>query len=219
MQGPLHRNAVAVAPARKAIELLPRTPEVILGPFYPANRVAPGTNDLTKLSNEGTGAAGDQILVNVRIFDEDGLPLESVCAEFWQANASGRYRHELDEGSAPLDSSFDGFGSQITDARGRLHFKTVKPGAYRTSLGETRAPHIHFQVTDGARRLVTQMFFPGEALNLQDRCLQPCRHPARLIARTIKPASADVAQFSWRIILPRRTLLPLSTHAFNESRK
>jgi protocatechuate 3,4-dioxygenase beta subunit len=94
----------------------------------------------------------------------------------------------------------------------------VKAGAYRTSLGETRAPHIHFPVTDGARRLVTQMFFPGEALNVQDRCLQSCRHPARLIARAIKPANA-LAQFSWRIVLPRRTPVPLSTHTLNEGRK
>lgn len=195
---------------------MPRTPETILGPFYPADRLAPRTSDLTELGNEATG---DQMLVRLRIVDEVGNSLESVCAEFWQANARGRYRHVLDEGPAPLHSSFDGFGSQITDARGRLFFRTVRPGAYRTTLGETRAPHIHFQVTDGARRLVTQMFFPGEPLNVQDRCLRSCRHPAMLIACAIEPASADVPEFSWQIVMSRRTLVPLSSHATIESQK
>ena len=221
MKGSLHRDAAVADPigAQGHQALMPRTPEVILGPFYPADRIAPRTSDLTKLSNEAAGAAGDQILVSLRIINEDGNSLESACAEFWQANASGRYRHVLDEGPAPLDSSFDGFGSQITDVRGRLSFKTVKPGPYRTPLGETRAPHIHFQVTDGIRRLVTQMFFPGEPLNVQDRCLQSCRHPAMLIARAIKPASTDVPEFSWQIVLSRRTFVPLSTHALLESQK
>jgi protocatechuate 3,4-dioxygenase beta subunit len=224
MKSSLHRDASVANPVevRGHQALMLRTPEVILGPFYPADRLAPRTSDLTNLSNVASGAAGaagDQILVSLRISDEDGNSLESVCAEFWQANASGRYRHVLDEGPAPLDSSFDGFGSQITDARGRLLFKTVKPGAYRTPLGETRAPHIHFQVTDGARRLVTQMFLPGEPLNVQDRCLQSCRHPAMLIARAIKPTSADVPEFSWQIVLSRRTLVPLSFHALSESQK
>ena len=218
MNGSLHSDVSVGAPvdAQGHQALMPRTPEVILGPFYPADRVAPRTGDLTALSNE---AAGDQILVSLRIIDEDGNSLESVFAECWQANARGRYRHVLDEGPAPLDPSFDGFGSQISDARGRLLFKTVKPGAYRTPLGETRTPHIHFQVTDGARRLVTQMFFPGEPLNSQDRCLQSCRHPAMLIARAIKPASADVPEFYWQIVLPRKTLAPLSSHALIERQK
>lgn len=210
MKSPEHpASVVHPAHANAHPGLIPRTPEVILGPFYPADRVAPRTRDLTTGGNRDTGAAGVQILVCVDVIDEEGNPHEGVYAEFWQANASGRYRHELDEGPAPLDSSFDGFGSQLTDALGRFSFKTVKPGTYRTPAGETRAPHVHFQLTDGARRLVTQMFFPGESLNEQDRCLRSCRDPASLIARAAYAANGQLPEFSWQVVLSRRPPLPL----------
>lgn len=35
-----------------------------------------------------------------------------------------------------------------------------------------RAPHIHFDVTGKVTRLVTAMYFEGEALNDQDRILK-----------------------------------------------
>lgn len=196
-----------------------RTPELILGPFYPADRVAPRTGTLFTSGSDPSNVGADPILLSVTVMDEGGDALDGVRAECWQANASGRYRHELDGGPAPLDPCFDGFATQMTDAGGRLCFRTVKPGAYLTPLGETRAPHIHFQVTDGARRLVTQMFFPGEPLNEQDRWLRTCRDPAMLIARAVEPAGQGVPEFSWRIVLSRRTSVPVSSHTLFESRK
>ena len=221
MKAFLHRGGSVADPSDVESEraFVSPTPELILGPFYPADRVPRGTSDLTKLANQETCAAGNQIFVSVRIVDEDGNPLESVCVEFWQANASGRYRHELDRGPAPLDACFDGFAIQITDDQGRLAFKTVKPGAYPTPLGETRAPHIHFQLTDGARRLVTQMFFAGERLNAEDRCLQSCRNPAMLVACATTPAKADLPEFSWQIVLSRRMVVRPTTLTLIESQR
>ena len=196
---------------------LRRTPEMILGPFYPADRVAPVTRDLTIGGNEGTSPAGNLILVNVGILDQAGHALEGVLAEFWQANAGGRYRHVLDEGPTPVDPCFDGFGAQTTDELGQLSFRTVRPGAYLTPLGDVRAPHIHFQVTAGALRLVTQMFFPDELLNGGDRFLKTCPNPAMLVARAIDSVDATVAEFSWQIVLARRTTVPTSSRTLNES--
>lgn len=193
------------------------TPEMILGPFYPADRVAPVTRDLTIGGNEGTGPAGDLIHVNVNILDQAGHALEGVRVEFWQANAGGRYRHVLDEGPTPVDPCFDGFGAQTTDELGQLSFRTVRPGAYLTPLGDVRAPHIHFQVTAGALRLVTQMFFPGELLNGGDRFLKTCPNPAMLVARAINSADATVPVFSWQIVLARRTTVPAPSHTLMES--
>ena len=186
-----------------------RTPELILGPFYPADRIAPLTRDLTIAGHEEAGPQGELILINVRVLDQDGDVLRGVRAEFWQANANGRYRHVLDEGPAPVDPCFDGFGSQVSDELGQLSFRTVRPGAYRTPLGDMRAPHIHFQVTDGALRLVTQMFFSGEPLNDEDRFLKTCLNPAMLVARTSVSPGAAVPEFSWQIVLARRALTPV----------
>ena len=199
----------SVAPSRHVedVESTPgpgrQTPEVILGPFYPADRVAPRRDDLRFLDGGDAVAMGDPILVNVRVVDDEGTRLQGVCAELWQANSGGRYRHPGDRGEAPLDPAFDGFASQVSDCRGMFSFKTIKPGAYRTLLNEWRAPHIHFQVSRGPYRLITQMFFPGEALNAEDRCLQACRRPGMLVAKSIDPAPAGLAGFAWDIVLPR----------------
>ena len=145
---------------------------------------------------------GDPIFVNVRVVDDEGTRLQGVCVEFWQANSGGRYRHPGDRGAAPLDPGFDGFASQVSDHRGVFTFKTVKPGPYRTHFGEWRAPHIHFQVTSGPFRLVTQMFFPGEPLNQQDRCFSSCRRPGMLVAKAMDPAPAGMTGLAWDIVLP-----------------
>ena len=199
----------SVAPSRcvKDAESTPpfgrQTPEVILGPFYPADRVAPRRDDLRFLDGGDAVAMGDPILVNVRVVDDEGTRLQGVCVEFWQANSGGRYRHPGDRGVAPLDPAFDGFASQVSDHRGVLTFKTIKPGAYRTPFDEWRAPHIHFQVSRGPFRLITQMFFPGEALNEDDRCLRSCRCPRMLVAKAMDPPPAGMTEFGWDIVLPR----------------
>ena len=44
--------------------------------------------------------------------------------EIWQANAAGRYRHEVDRWPAPLDPNFTGLGRTMTDGEGRYRFMT-----------------------------------------------------------------------------------------------
>lgn len=190
------------------------TPELILGPFYPADRVAPRRSDLRFMDGSEAVAIGEPILVSVRLVNAQGAGLEGLYVEFWQANSNGRYRHPGDRGTGPLDPAFDGFASQVTDRSGVLTFKTVKPGPYRTPLGERRAPHIHFQVTSGPFRLITQMFFPEEPLNDTDRCLRSCRRPGMLVAKAMDPPPAGMAGLAWDIVLPSSALTrrPSQTH-------
>jgi protocatechuate 3,4-dioxygenase beta subunit len=88
--------------------------------------------------------------------------------EIWQANAAGRYRHEVDQHDAPLDPNFTGAGRTITDDDGRYRFITIKPGAYpwRNHYNAWRARHIHFSLFGPSflTRLVTQMYFEGDPL-------------------------------------------------------
>jgi protocatechuate 3,4-dioxygenase beta subunit len=55
-----------------------------------------------------------------------------------------------------------------TDEQGRYAFKTVRPAAYPAAPGRWRPAHIHFCVTTKQERLVTQMYFKGEAHNDTD---------------------------------------------------
>jgi protocatechuate 3,4-dioxygenase beta subunit len=60
--------------------------------------------------------------------------------------------------------------------------RTVKLGSYQTEAAGRQAPHIHFEVLGQFERLVTQMYFPGEALNREDRFFLSTRHPDLIIA-------------------------------------
>ena len=125
-----------------------------------------------------------------RVLDESGRPVAGQLIEIWQANASGRYRHQLDQHPAPLDPNFTGAGRCLTGPDGTYRFLTVKPGPYpwRNHHNAWRPAHIHFSVfgTAFTQRLVTQMYFPGDPLFDLDPIFQSILDPAarqRLIAR------------------------------------
>jgi protocatechuate 3,4-dioxygenase beta subunit len=88
--------------------------------------------------------------------------------EIWQANAAGRYAHDVDQHDAPLDPNFTGRGRVLTDDAGRYRFLTIKPGAYPVSGLDNvwRPSHIHLSLFGPSflSRLVTQMYFPGDPL-------------------------------------------------------
>ena len=101
-----------------------------------------------------------------------------------------------------LDPDFQGYAVLQTNRDGRYAFTTVKPGPYPTARGDMRAPHIHFEIHGAVDRKVTQLFFPNEPLNDQDRHLRAVRRPETLIANV--PASASggsVLLASWDIFL------------------
>ncbi|MGQ4615413.1 protocatechuate 3,4-dioxygenase subunit beta [Nocardia sp. R7R-8] len=111
---------------------------------------------------------GQRIVVTGRITDGAGRPVRRQLVEIWQANASGRYRHQRDQHPAPLDPNFTGAGRCLTDDDGHYRFQTIKPGPYpwRNHHNAWRPAHIHFSLfgTDFTQRLVTQMYFPDDPL-------------------------------------------------------
>ena len=116
----------------------------------------------------GGEALGERIIVTGRVLDEDARPIRGTLIEIWQANAAGRYAHDVDQHDAPLDPHFCGIGRVMTDEHGVYRFMTVKPGAYpwRNHHNAWRPQHIHFSLfgPSFATRLVTQMYFPGDPL-------------------------------------------------------
>src|SRR5690606_4084945 len=81
----------------------------------------------------------------------------------------GKYEHPADKSSQPIDPNFKGYGRAITDQSGAYRFIGIKPGAYPNPGYDNwmRPPHVHFSLYAAGvmHRLVTQMYFPGEALN------------------------------------------------------
>lgn len=145
------------------------------GPVDLAERFHTGTLDLSRATPSGGRATGQLILVRGRVLDEDGSPVAGAVIELWQANAAGRYIHEIDKNPAPLDPSFTGQGRLVTNEDGEYSFFSIKPGAYPVleSGWWWRPPHIHFSIfgVSWMDRFVTQIFFPGEPLNETDLLL------------------------------------------------
>ncbi len=163
-------RSTALRYPKRPVQPLPQRLTELTGPLFGADRVQPGDDDLT---HWGDGeAVGQRIIVHGRLEDSDGRAVPNALIEVWQANAGGRYRHDVDQWSSPLDPHFAGLGRTVTDSDGHYRFTTIKPGAYpwKNHANAWRPAHIHFSVFGRAfaQRLVTQMYFPDDPLFFQD---------------------------------------------------
>jgi protocatechuate 3,4-dioxygenase beta subunit len=199
---PGYRSTALRAPLR-ALLRVPYGPGELTGPSAAtllAGRARENAADLTR--QHAGEPLGERIVVHGRVVDGAGHPLASTLVEVWQANAAGRYAHEIDQHPAPRDPNFTGAGFCVTDADGRYRFVTVKPGAYpwKNEPNAWRPAHIHFSLFGQAfsQRLVTQMYFPGDPLLEYDP-----------IVRSIPNLSARerlVARFDWSATVPEWAL-------------
>ena len=159
-------RATALRHPTRALIAIPQTLTELTGPVFGRDSIAPLDHDLTR--QHSGDPLGQRIVIEGRVLDEGGRPVPETLIEVWQANAAGRYAHRVDQWDAPLDPNFTGGGRTITDAEGRYHFVTVRPGAYpwRNHHNAWRPAHIHFSVFGHSfvSRLVTQMYFPGDPL-------------------------------------------------------
>src|SRR5262245_35622841 len=94
---------------------LPHTISEATGPVFSAE-ADPRATDLTR--QHPAPPQGERIILSGQVRDEDGRPLRGALVELWQANAAGRYRHEVDQHDAPLDPNFGGAGHTLTDDEG-----------------------------------------------------------------------------------------------------
>jgi len=206
---PGYRSTRLRAP-KSPLVTLPEEFHAIDGPVFGDLPIGELDHDLTRqFAGE---PLGERIVVSGRVLDEDGRPLRNTLVEVWQANASGRYHHQVDQHPAPLDPNFAGAGRCLTDDDGSYRFVTVKPGAYPWGNHENawRPAHIHFSVFGRAftQRLVTQMYFPGDPLFPFDPIFNSVRDPK---SRELMVSTFDLSQtqpewalaFTWDIVLGR----------------
>jgi protocatechuate 3,4-dioxygenase, alpha subunit len=162
-------------------EVLGSTPSQTVGPYLAIvlpwadgpDVVAPGTPG--------------RISITGRLTDGAGAPVPDGLIEVWQADPQGRFNHPDDPRGVATHDGFRGFGRCPTDADGRFHFHTVKPGSLPDGAGGTEAPHLDVSVFARGllHRLVTRIYLPDDTdANAADpvlRALDPDDR-ARLIA-------------------------------------
>jgi protocatechuate 3,4-dioxygenase, beta subunit len=162
---PVYRATALRHPKQPLVVLAPSLTERT-GPVFGHDAIGPLDHDLTR--QHAAEPAGQRIVVEGRVLDEDGRPVPHTLIEVWQANAAGRYAHKVDQWRAPLDPNFSGGGRALTDADGRHRFVSIRPGAYPWGNHDNawRPAHIHFSLFGQAflTRLVTQMYFPDDPL-------------------------------------------------------
>ncbi|WP_417837083.1 protocatechuate 3,4-dioxygenase subunit alpha [Thalassospira tepidiphila] len=116
------------------------------------------------LADENT--RGERIIIEGRVVDGTGTPLRDALLEIWQANADGRYNHELDrQNSGKVDEGFRGWGRTGTDLDTAVYrFETIKPGVVSGRNGKDMAPHINFWIVARGINigLNTRMYFADE---------------------------------------------------------
>jgi protocatechuate 3,4-dioxygenase alpha subunit len=166
------------------MNLLP-TPSQTVGPYLHV-----GLNWLTIDHIAAADLPGKHVIIEGQVIDGDGQPVTDALIEIWQANSTGQYGH----------SDFLGFGRVPTDAEGRFHFQTVKPGPVADPGGGEQAPHLLVSVFMRGllKRLVTRIYFPDEPRNANDFVLRrvPAERRATLIARHVAPGKLE-----WNVLL------------------
>ncbi len=217
LESPEYRSSQLRAPKQPLIRL-PQGLTEVTGPLLGAERVTESDCDLTH-GHPGE-PLGERIIVTGRVLDSDGRGVPDTLVEIWQANASGRYAHGVDNHPAPLDPNFTGAGRCLTNSSGRYRFVTIKPGAYPwgNHLNAWRPAHIHFSLFGRAftQRLITQMYFPSDPLFGLDPIFNSIPDPKareRLIASfDIGTTEPDWALgYTWDIVLRGRTATVFET--------
>ncbi len=137
------------------------TPSQTVGPFLQIGLVGRIGAELVP---------GGPVRVAGRVLDGAGEPVPDALVEVWQADGGGSYANGL-------------FGRCDTPEEGRFEFRTVVPGAV-----DGQAPHLEISVFARGllKRVVTRMYFPGEAeANAADPVLAaiPAERRSTLVAR------------------------------------
>lgn len=170
------------------------TPSQTVGPYLHI-----GFDWLSTTQLVSPDTPGEHVLIEGQLTDAEGNPVPDGLIEIWQADAQGVYAHAED--GRPQAHGFYGFGRCPTDADGRFHFSTIKPGRVIDLNGGRQAPHIVVNVFARGllRQLVTRMYFPGDG-HEEDFALQQVP-PARRDTLIAKPDPNRERCFLWQIAL------------------
>lgn len=122
----------------------------LMGPFWRAD--APRMEQGASIVRSPT--PGPDVFVTAWVYDRAGKPVEGADVEVWHASGEGFY-----ENQDPAQADMNLRGCFVTDAIGRVTFRTVKPSGYPVPVNgpvgdmlraqgrhNMRPAHIHFLI-------------------------------------------------------------------------
>jgi catechol 1,2-dioxygenase len=139
----------------------------MLGPFWRMN--SPATPNGGSIVRSPT--PGPVLFVEATFLDAAGKPIEGAEVDIWQSSPDGFY-----ENQDPVQADMNLRGKFLTDAQGRIGFRSVKPAGYPIPIdgpvGELlraagrhnmRPSHLHFLVyKPGFKTLISQIYDPED---------------------------------------------------------
>jgi catechol 1,2-dioxygenase len=139
----------------------------LLGPFWREDQPICASGDtLVRSPTPGPG-----LVVHAQVEDSEGRPVERAEVDVWHSSPQGLY-----ENQDPAQAEMNLRGRFLTDADGRLHFRSVKPAGYPIPIdgpvGELvkaagrhnyRPAHLHFMIfKPGFKTLISQIYVPDD---------------------------------------------------------
>ncbi|HLK16685.1 MAG TPA: hypothetical protein VKT78_17900 [Fimbriimonadaceae bacterium] len=119
------------------------TPHLTEGPFFVDEKL--NRSDLTTGTNRPSVVNGLPLLLALTIYRQERsgpVQLKDAHVDVWHADVNGVYSDEANPMNHENTAHQNWLrGYQVTDAIGRVQFKTIFPGWY-----PGRSPHIHFKV-------------------------------------------------------------------------
>lgn len=140
----------------KAAPHVVASPQMTEGPFFVDEKL--NRSDLVAGTKRKSVVDGIPLQLGfsvMSLIDGKLLPLKGAHVDVWQADVIGIYSDESNQMNHEDTSNQRWLrGYQVTDAAGRVSFRTIFPGWYRG-----RTPHIHFKIRAySAKDLVTAEF-------------------------------------------------------------
>jgi protocatechuate 3,4-dioxygenase alpha subunit len=184
-----------------------QSPSQTVGPFF-AYALVPESYGKPGIAGNvlvGPATTGEHIVIEGRVLDGNGAPVNDALIEIWQANAAGRYRHPADKREdVAVDPTFNGFGRTMTDDAGAFRFETVKPGRVPGRGNALQAPHVGVIVMARGmpNHAYTRIYFADEAKTNAEDAVLAAVEPARrgtLIAERANANGAAIYRFDIRL--------------------
>ncbi|HVL56523.1 MAG TPA: dioxygenase, partial [Burkholderiaceae bacterium] len=186
----------------------------LMGPFWRAG--APAMPNGASIVRSAT--PGEPVFVTALIQDAGGQPVAGAHVDVWQASGDGFY-----ENQDPAQADMNLRGRFVSDAQGRVSFRTVKPRGYPVPVGgpagellraqrrhNLRPAHIHFLIHKPGYKTQFSQVYSSDDPNLDSDVQFGVTRAliGRYVAHDGEPAPDPDVTGRWYSLEHRFTIVP-----------